>query len=124
MSHRIKNDELFHASNEAILTIEIEEFIQSCIQATRQPRSYYENFRDLLLEFDQVYNPDFSYSSLIELFCNLLYEYHLDLDSPAALYRALKQVTFKQWQQYFIQTQVVYQNDIAQYRYNEKSTFG
>lgn len=120
MSHLTKNNALFHASNEAILTIEIEEFIQSCIQATRQPRSFYENFRDLLLEFDQIYNPDFSYSSLIELFCTLLYDYQQDLDSPLDLYRALKQDTFKQWQQYFIQTQAAHQNDMAQHRYNEK----
>lgn len=120
MSHRAESDELFNPSNEAILTIEIEEFIQSCIQATRQPRSFYENFSDLLLEFDQIYNPDFSYSSLIDLFCTLLYDYQQDLDSPVDLYRALKQDAFKQWQQYFIQTQAAHQNDMVQHRYNEK----
>lgn len=120
MSHRANCEESFNSSNEAILTIEIEEFIQSCIQATRQPRSFYENFRDLLLEFDQIYNPDFSYSSLIELFCTLLYDYQKELDSPVTLYRALKQSTYGQWRQYFIQTLAAHQNDMAQHRYNEK----
>lgn len=120
MSHRAKINESFYSSNEAILTIEIEEFIQSCIQVTRQPRSFYENFSDLLLEFDQIYNPDFSYSSLIDLFCTLLYDYQQELDSPVALYRALKQNTFGQWQEYFIQTQAAHQNDMSQHRYNEK----
>ena len=79
---------------EAHLFIEIEDFIKSSLHAKRQPRSFYKNFCELLLDFDQVYNPDFSYSSLLQLFCNLLYEYHLDLDSPTDLLRCLKRRSF------------------------------
>ncbi|EPP8820962.1 YagK/YfjJ domain-containing protein, partial [Acinetobacter baumannii] len=40
--------------NEASLLIEIERFILTTLDATRQPRSFYETFTDLLLDFDQV----------------------------------------------------------------------
>ncbi|MGS0707703.1 YagK/YfjJ domain-containing protein [Acinetobacter sp. ANC 3781] len=119
MSHRINKDVSLKTNNEAILTIEIEEFIQSCLIATRQPRSFYGNFCDLLFEFSEIYNPDFSYSSIIKIFCTLMYDYQLDLDSPIDLYKRLKQSSFKEWQSDFSKTKEIYQNDMCQHRYNE-----
>ena len=104
---------------EANLSIEIEDFIKSSLHAKRQPRSFYKNFCELLLDFDQVYNPDFSYSSLLQLFCNLLYEYHLDLDSPTDLLRYLKRRSFDDWQRYFSKMKNDHLNERRQHRYNE-----
>ena len=104
---------------EANLSIEIEDFIKSSLYAKRQPRSFYKNFCELLLDFDQVYNPDFSYSSLLQLFCNLLYEYHLDLDSPIDLLRCLKRRSFDDWQRYFNKMKSDHLNERRQHRYNE-----
>ena len=104
---------------EANLSIEIEDFIQSSLYAKRQPRSFYKNFCELILDFDQVYNPDFSYSSLLQLFCNLLYEYHLDLDSPTDLLRSLKRRSFDDWQRYFSKMKNDHLNERRQHRYNE-----
>ncbi|MCH7305246.1 inovirus Gp2 family protein [Acinetobacter sp. NIPH1876] len=104
---------------EANLSIEIEDFIKSSLHAKRQPRSFYKNFCELLLDFDQVYNPDFSYSSLLQLFCNLLYEYHLDLDSPIDLLRCLKRRSFDDWQRYFNKMKSDHLNERRQHRYNE-----
>lgn len=112
-------DESFNTINEAVLTIEIEEFIQSSLLATRQPRSFYESFSELLLEFNQIYNPDYNYSSLIQLFCTLMYDYQFDLDSPLTLHTRLKQNSFHEWQQYFLQTQKSYKNEMSQHWYNE-----
>ena len=104
---------------EANLSIEIEDFIKSSLHAKRQPRSFYKNFCELLLDFDQVYNPDFSYSSLLQLFCNLLYEYQLDLDSPTDLLRCLKRRSFDEWQRYFNTMKSAHLNERRQHRYNE-----
>lgn len=104
---------------EANLSIEIEDFIKSSLHAKRQPRSFYKNFCELLLDFDQVYNPDFSYSSLLQLFCHLLYEYHLDLDSPIDLLRCLKRRSFDDWQRYFNKMKSDHLNERRQHRYNE-----
>lgn len=104
---------------EANLSIEIEDFIKSSLHVKRQPRSFYKNFCELLLDFDQVYNPDFSYSSLLQLFCNLLYEYHLDLDSPIDLLRCLKRRSFDDWQRYFNKMKSDHLNERRQHRYNE-----
>ena len=104
---------------EANLSIEIEDFIKSSLHAKRQPRSFYKNFCELLLDFDQVYNPDFSYSSLLQLFCNLLYEYHHDLDSPTDLLRYLKRRSFDDWQRYFSKMKNDHLNERRQHRYNE-----
>ena len=104
---------------EANLSIEIEDFIKSSLYAKRQPRSFYQNFFELLLDFDQVYNPDFSYSSLLQLFCNLLYDYDLDLNTPEDLLWRLKQKSFDEWQRYFNTMKSAHLNERRQHRYNE-----
>ncbi|CAA0252098.1 YagK/YfjJ domain-containing protein [Acinetobacter baumannii] len=105
--------------NEASLLIEIESFILTTLDATRQPRSFYETFRDLLLDFDQVYNPDFSYTCLIDLFCSLLHDYDLQYETSSSLYNRLKQRTFKDWQAYFNRARAGHLNELRQHRYNE-----
>lgn len=106
--------------SEASLLIEIEKFVLSGMDSTRQPRSFYENFRDLLLDFHHVYNPDFSYSCLIELFCNLLYDYDLKYEKSSSLYNRLKQTSFRDWQHYFNQAKADHFNEMRQHRYNER----
>ncbi|WP_332605176.1 YagK/YfjJ domain-containing protein [Acinetobacter sp. ESBL14] len=106
--------------NEASLLIEIEKFVLSSMDSTRPPRSFYENFTYHLLNFHQVYNPDFSYSCLIELFCDLLYEYDLKYETSSSLYNRLKQISFRDWQKYFNQARADHFNEIRQHRYNER----
>lgn len=106
--------------NEASVLIAIEKFVLSSLDSSRQPRSFYENFTDLLLDFNQVYNPEFSYTCLIDLFCNLLYEYDLQRETPNTLYKLLKQSSFREWQRYFNQTRVEHLNEMRQHRYNER----
>ncbi|MDV7451479.1 YagK/YfjJ domain-containing protein [Acinetobacter pittii] len=106
--------------NEASLLIEIESFILTTLDATRQPRSFYETFTDLLLDFDQVYNPDFSYTCLIDLFCSLLHDYDLQYETSSSLYNRLKRTTFKDWQAYFNQARADHLNELRQHRHNEK----
>ncbi|TPU92004.1 YagK/YfjJ domain-containing protein [Acinetobacter baumannii] len=105
--------------NEASLLIEIESFILTTLDATKQPRSFYETFTDLLLDFDQVYNPDFSYICLIDLFCSLLHDYDLQAETSSSLYNRLKRRTFKDWQGYFNQARADHLNELRQHRYNE-----
>ncbi|EPF6050101.1 YagK/YfjJ domain-containing protein [Acinetobacter baumannii] len=106
--------------NEASLLIEIESFVLTSLDATRQPRSFYKTFTDLLLNFDQVYNPDFSYSCLIDLFCSLLHDYDLQYETLSSLCNRLKQRTFKDWQAYFNQARADHLNELRQHRHNEK----
>lgn len=106
--------------NEASLLIEIESFVLTSLDATRQPRSFYKTFTDLLLNFDQVYNPDFSYSCLIDLFCSLLHDYDLQYETSSSLCNRLKQRTFKDWQAYFNQARADHLNELRQHRHNEK----
>lgn len=106
--------------NEASLLIEIEKFVLSSLDSIRQPRSFYENFTHHLLNFHQVYNSDFSYTCLIELFCNLLYEYDLNYETSSSLYSRLKQTSFREWQRYFNQARADHLNEMRQHRYNER----
>ncbi|MEO4177687.1 inovirus-type Gp2 protein [Acinetobacter pittii] len=106
--------------NEASLLIEIESFVLTTLDATRQPRSFYETFRDLLLAFDQVYNPDFSYTCLIDLFCSLLHDYDLQYETSSSLCNRLKRTIFKDWQAYFNQARADHLNELRQNRHNEK----
>ncbi|MFV5262710.1 inovirus-type Gp2 protein [Acinetobacter courvalinii] len=106
--------------NEALLLIEIERFVLSSMDSTRQPRSFYENFTDLLLDFNRVYNPDFSYTCLIDLFCSLLHDYDLKYETSSSLYTRLKQTSFRGWQRYFNQARADHFNQMRQHRYNER----
>lgn len=106
--------------NEATLLIEIEKFIQSSVTSSRQPRSFYQNFSYLLLGFYQVYDPDFSYSCLIEPFCRLLYDYDLEYESPASLSDLLKQTSFREWQSDFDLAWRNHLNEMRQHRFSEK----
>lgn len=106
--------------NEAALLIAIERFVLTSLDATRQPRSFYETFTDLLLAFDQIYNPDFSYTCLIDLFCSLLHDYDLQYETSSSLYNRLKRTTFKDWQAYFNQARADHLNELRQHRHNER----
>lgn len=106
--------------NEASLLIAIERFVLTSLDATKQPRSFYETFTNHLLAFDQVYNPDFSYTCLIDLFCSLLHDYDLQYETSLSLCKRLKQRTFKDWQAYFNQARADHLNELRQHRHNEK----
>lgn len=106
--------------NEASLLIEIEKFVLSSLDSTRQPRSFYENFTNLLLDFYQVYNSDFSYTCIIELFCILLNDYDLKYETSSSLYNRLKQTSFRDWQRDFNRARARYLNEMRQHRYNER----
>lgn len=82
--------------------------------------AFYETFTDLLLDFDQVYNPDFSYTCLIDLFCSLLHDYDLQYETSSSLYNRLKRTTFKDWQAYFNQARADHLNELRQHRHNER----
>ncbi|EPG8790994.1 YagK/YfjJ domain-containing protein, partial [Acinetobacter baumannii] len=105
--------------NEASLLMAIERFVLTSLDATRQPRSFYETFTDLLLAFDQIYNPDFSYTCLIDLFCSLLHDYDLQYETSSSLCNRLKRTTFKDWQAYFNQARADHLNELRQHRYSE-----
>lgn len=106
--------------NEAALLIAIESFVLTTLDASKQPRSFYKTFTDLLVDFDQVYNPDFSYTCLIDLFCSLLHDYDLQYETSLSLYNRLKRTTFKDWQAYFNQARADHLNELRQHRHNEK----
>ncbi|MDC4793221.1 inovirus Gp2 family protein [Acinetobacter baumannii] len=106
--------------NEASLLMAIERFVLTSLDATRQPRSFYETFTDLLLAFDQIYNPDFSYTCLIDLFCSLLHDYDLQYETSSSLCNRLKRRTFKDWQAYFNRARADHFNELRQHRHNEK----
>ncbi|HFX6271937.1 YagK/YfjJ domain-containing protein [Acinetobacter baumannii] len=106
--------------SEASLLIAIERFVLTSLDARKQPRSFYETFTDLLLAFDQVYNPDFSYTCLIDLFCSLLHDYDLQYETSLSLCNRLKRRTFKDWQAYFNRARADHLNELRQHRHNEK----
>nr|WP_064192564.1 inovirus-type Gp2 protein [Acinetobacter baumannii] len=95
-------------------------YVLTSLDARKQPRSFYETFTDLLLAFDQVYNPDFSYTCLIDLFCSLLHDYDLQYETSLSLCNRLKRRTFKDWQAYFNRARADHLNELRQHRHNEK----
>lgn len=105
---------------EASLLIVIERFVLSSSDAARQPRFFYEKFTNLLIDFHQIYNPDCSYTCLIDLFCTLLYDYDLERETSDSLYQLLKRTSFRNWKIYFNQARADHFNEMRQHRYNER----
>lgn len=115
-----KGNHMLLEINESSLLIEIENFIQNCLVVSRQPRSFYLEFSQLLKNFEQIYDLDYCYSGLIECFCYFLYEYEIELYSAYQLEGYLKEKPFKQWQQYFKSAKKKYDYEMRQHRYSER----
>ncbi|MDH2018882.1 inovirus Gp2 family protein [Acinetobacter ursingii] len=106
--------------DESGLLIEIESFIQKLLRTDRKPRFFYQNFTDLLRRFNQIYNPDFVYSSLIDMFCILLYDYEFALHDKEGLYGLVADISFREWQSYFQKASHQHNQERCDHRYSEK----
>jgi len=64
----------FVKTNESSLLIEIENYILDTCDHKLKPKDFYNYLSSLLVEFNKIYNPDYSYFGCIEAFVELLYE--------------------------------------------------
>ncbi|AXY55735.1 inovirus Gp2 family protein [Acinetobacter chinensis] len=89
------------AVNESKILIEIENFVENISITKRKPRNFYDQLSGLLVQFDQIYNPDYSYMPAIEAMIELLLDLEGYQDDPECLYERLIKISFEDIQRDF-----------------------
>ncbi|MCW8038508.1 YagK/YfjJ domain-containing protein [Acinetobacter entericus] len=87
--------------NESKLLISIERFVENVAERMHQPRNFYNNLIDLLIQFDEIYEFDFYYSDSIGAFIELLLDMDEYLDDREQLLYRLTDLSFIEIQQSF-----------------------
>lgn len=87
--------------SEAGLLIEIEDFILDTCEYQTKSRSFFNRLARLLIDFDEVYNPDYSYFGCIEAFVELRYDLNDYLDYEDELVQQLRNLSFDYIQRRF-----------------------
>jgi hypothetical protein len=106
--------------NESKLTIQLEVTTKLWIKAESEPLYFYEEFAELLNQFDEIYCSGFQYFGYINAWCDWLNEHdisNLDFDE---VIEELKHKSFFQYQEYFKSYQGKQLNDLRRHRENEK----
>lgn len=64
--------------NESKLTIQLEVVTELWIRAENQPLDFYEEFAELVIQFDEIYRTGSQYFGYINAWCDWLDEYDID----------------------------------------------
>lgn len=107
--------------NESKVLIEIECFVEDIVGKKDQPRNFYEDLIDLLIQFDQIYNPPFYYSASIGAFIELVIDFDECLESGfySLLLNKLKQIPFDKIQRSFKVHYRIHERRLRDHRYGE-----
>ena len=90
-----------HTVNESKILIEIENFVENVSVTKRKPHNFYNQLTELLVQLNQIYNPDYSYVPAIEAMIELLLDLDEYLDDPEYLYERLIRISFEDIQRDF-----------------------
>lgn len=105
--------------NESALLIEIEGYVIKVCKYKLNPKNFYAHLAKLLMEFNEVYNPDYSYFGCIEAFVELYYEINLWLDCNDILVRKLKNLSFRYIQSRFEYYLTKHKRKLRDHRHSE-----
>lgn len=106
--------------NESKLTIQLEVITKSWVEVKNEPQDFYQEFAELLIQFDKIYHSDFRYFGYINAWCDWLDDhdiYDLDFDDIIA---DLKCASFEFYQDYFKNYESKQREDLRRHRENEK----
>jgi hypothetical protein len=105
--------------SEAGLLIEIEDFILDTCEYQTKSRSFFNRLARLLIDFDEVYNPDYSYFGCIEAFVELRYDLNDYLDYEDELVQQLRNLSFDYIQRRFDSYVTRHKRKLRDHRYSE-----
>lgn len=105
--------------NESKLLISIENFVGNMTEGNRKPYKFYEKLVDLLIQFDQIYDADFYYSSSIEALIELLLDMNEYLDDREQLLNRLTELSFIDIQRIFKRHYRRQKRQLRDHRYSE-----
>ena len=107
--------------NESKVLIEIECFVEDIVGKKDQPKKFYEDLMELLIQFDQIYSPPFYYSASIGIFLELINDFDesLEFGCRSLLLKRLKQIPFDKIQRSFKVHYRRHERQLRDHRYGE-----
>ncbi|WP_227518968.1 hypothetical protein [Acinetobacter sp. ANC 4973] len=105
--------------NESKVLIKIEYFVEDISIKKLQPRNFYNNLADLLIQFDEIYEADFYYSASIGAFIELLLDMNEYLYDREQLLDRLNDQSFIEIQQSFKKHYRRHKRQLRDHRYSE-----
>lgn len=85
----------------------------------RQSKVFYSELKDLIIDFNEIYNPEFYYSTSISPFIELLLDIQEYLHYPDLLLERLSEIQFKHLQQDFKKHKRLHRRQLRDHRYSE-----
>lgn len=105
--------------NESKLTIRLEVITELWIKADKEPQDFYDEFVDLLMDFNQIYNSDYEYFGYINAWCDLLNRHARSQINKDQLMVMVKHRSFLYYQEYFESYTSIHRKDLRRHRENE-----
>ncbi|WP_151776163.1 YagK/YfjJ domain-containing protein [Acinetobacter bereziniae] len=107
--------------NESKVLIEIECFVEDIVSKKTEPKNFYKDLTDLLIQFNQIYSPPFYYSASIGAFIELINDFdeYLELGFYSLLLNKLKQTSFDKIQRSFKRHYRRHERQLRDHRYAE-----
>lgn len=97
--------------NEAQLLLDIENFLKKLKRRRKVWSEFYENLADLLIDFDQIYNPDYEYIGYVRFFVVLYYDL-TDIElGYDALIEELERIGFAELKYSFVEEYNCFEHD-------------
>lgn len=107
--------------NESKVLIEIECFVEDIVSKKTEPKNFYKDLTDLLIQFNQIYSPPFYYSASIGAFIELINDFdeYLELGFYYLLLKRLRRVPFDKIQRSFKIHYRIHERRLRDHRYAE-----
>lgn len=97
--------------NQAQLTLEIENFLK-CLKRTRTKwREFYSDFTNLLLDFEDIYDPDYEYIGYLKFFVVLRYDLQRIDSDYLDLKDELKMIGYSKLRSWFLELAKLFEKD-------------
>lgn len=105
--------------NESKVLIQVESISNKILTMNRQSKVFYSELKDLVIDFNEIYNPEFYYSASISPFIELLLDLQEYLHCPDLLLERLSEIQFKHLQQDFKKHKRLHRRQLRDHRYSE-----
>ncbi|MFV5591738.1 YagK/YfjJ domain-containing protein [Acinetobacter variabilis] len=97
--------------NQAQLTLEIENFLKCLKIRSTEWEGYYSRFANLLLDFEDIYDPDDEYIGFLQFFVILRYDLQRIDSDYFALMDELKMIGYREMRSWFLDLYKVFEKD-------------
>src|SRR5690606_33788819 len=97
--------------NQAQLTLDIENFLKCLKRRSREWDEFYSQLTNLLLDFDDIYDPDEEYTGYLQFFVILIYDLQRIDSGYLELMDELKMIRYREMRKWFLDLSEFFNKD-------------